>query len=130
MIIHHDPDHSITLTANVYLVASMHSNLNGKLVRIPAEAEHLSIFGLRFQTGPCRSTFIKRYIDHNSKKEFKFHHSGEQFRSVDLRVMSPARYHCATPLVKSKHHWIKMHHKPFAPRSFELDGQSHESPRP
>ena len=26
-------------------------------------------------------------------------HSGEWFRSTDLWVMSPARYHCATPLV-------------------------------
>ena len=63
-------------------------------------------------------------------------HSGEWFRSTDLWVMSPARYHCATPLVtgrqppqnpyhlqtnphtqllKSLHYTSIIHHQLYAP---------------
>ena len=47
-------------------------------------------------------------------------HSGEWFRSTDLWVMSPARYHCATPLVSEDPTWEKALKYPKALRPLSL----------
>ena len=51
--------------------------------------------------------YVCSFSDQSKAKERNLikKHSGEWFRSTDLWVMSPARYHCATPLVTGHLHW-------------------------
>ena len=43
--------------------------------------------------------FSIKFADEKVQLSLIKKNSGEWFRSIDLWVMSPARYHCATPLI-------------------------------